>query len=52
MKHSNSPEPLHPSTVDRVRATRLGLSLDWWAVIAAVVLAAMARLNWLPFIKW
>jgi len=37
--------PLHPSTKQRVRATRLGLSLDGWAVIVAVVLAIVVRLG-------
>jgi hypothetical protein len=52
MNEPKTPDPLHPATVDRVRATRLGLSLDWWAVIIALALAAAARLNWLSFVKW
>jgi len=35
--------PLHPSTKQRVRAVRLGLSLDGWAVVAAIALAILVR---------
>jgi hypothetical protein len=35
-----------------VRATRMGISLDWWAVIIAVALAALIRANFLPAIPW
>jgi hypothetical protein len=44
LEHSDS---LTPSTQQRVRAVRLGISLDWWAVIAAIVLGILVRLNWL-----
>jgi hypothetical protein len=37
--------PLHPSTRQRVRAVRLGLSLDGWAVVAAIALAIIVRLG-------
>ena len=36
-------KPLHPSTKQRVRAVRLGITLDGWAVIIAVVLAIVVR---------
>ena len=38
-------KPLHPSTTQRVRAIRLGLSLDGWAVVVAVLLAIIVRLG-------
>jgi hypothetical protein len=38
-------KPLHPSTKQRVRAVRLGMSLDGWAVIAAIVLAILVRVG-------
>ena len=38
-------KPLHPSTQQRVRAVRLGLSLDGWAVVAAIVLAILVRVG-------
>ncbi len=44
--------PLHPATVQRVRATRLGLSLDWWSVIVALILAALIWTGILPAIGW
>ena len=44
--------PLHPSTVQRVRATRLGFSLDWWSVIAALLLAGLVWAGVLPAINW
>jgi hypothetical protein len=37
--------PLHPATKQRVRAVRLGLSLDGWAVVLAIVLAVAVRLG-------
>lgn len=43
---------LHPSTVQRVRATRLGFSLDWWSVIVAVLLGALIWAGVLPAIGW
>lgn len=52
MSEMEKPDPLHPATVDRIRATRLGISLDWWAVIVAVVLAVLARVGALSFVKW
>jgi hypothetical protein len=44
-------QPLHPATVQRVRAVRLGFSLDWWSVITAAVLALLV-LAGLPKIAW
>ena len=38
-------KPLHPATTQRVRAVRLGLSLDGWAVVVAIVLAVIVRLG-------
>lgn len=43
---------LHPNTVQRVRATRLGFSLDWWSVIVALILGALIWANVLPAIGW
>jgi hypothetical protein len=51
--NSDKPDfPLAPTTQQRVIATRLGIALDWWAVIAAVVLAILVRFNILPSIGW
>jgi hypothetical protein len=33
-------------------ATQRKLSLDWWAVIAALAAAALVRFNILPRIPW
>jgi hypothetical protein len=44
--------PLHPVTQQRVRAVKLGLALDTWAVLVAVVLALLIRFNVLPAIAW
>ncbi|MGA2230931.1 MAG: hypothetical protein ABSH22_08530 [Tepidisphaeraceae bacterium] len=44
--------PLAPATQERVAATRLGIALDWWAVIAAIALAVLVRFNLLPAINW
>lgn len=49
---ADSSTRLHPNTVQRVRATRLGFSLDWWSVIVAVVLGALIWANALPAIGW
>jgi hypothetical protein len=46
------PGGLTPSTGQRVRAIRFGLSLDWWAVLIAVALAVLVRANILPAIPW
>ena len=40
-----------------VRATAVkksgwGLSLDWWAVLLALVLALLVRIGWLQHISW
>jgi hypothetical protein len=32
--------------------TRPRVSLDWWAVIIAIVVAAIVRLDLLPAIPW
>lgn len=48
---SNHP-PLHPNTVQRVSAIRLGISLDWWAVIVAVLLAVLVVSGVLPKVPW
>ena len=42
----------HPNTLQRIRATRLGFSLDWWSVIAAAVLALLVVSGILPNIPW
>lgn len=47
-----TPQGLTPSTGQRVRAIRFGLSLDWWAVLVAVLLAVLVRANALPAIPW
>jgi hypothetical protein len=44
--------PLAPTTQERVAATRLGIALDWWAVITAVILAVLVRFNILPSVTW
>ena len=44
--------PEHPNTTQRIRATRLGFSLDWWSVIAAAVLALLVLSGILPTIPW
>jgi hypothetical protein len=38
---------LSEPTQQRLKAVRLGVSLDWWAVILAIVLAVSVRLSWL-----
>ena len=47
MPHDVPPVPdrssLHPTTQQRVRAVRTGLSLDGWAVVVAIALAALVR---------
>jgi uncharacterized membrane protein YadS len=41
--------PNHPTTVERVKAVRVGFSLDWWSVIAVVTLALnLSRRAFLP----
>ncbi len=50
--HASLPTPLHPSTIQRVRATRLGFSLDWWSVIVAILLAAFTWAGLVPTIGW
>lgn len=42
----------HPNTEQRVTATRLGFSLDWWSVIIAVALALLVLSGLLPNIPW
>lgn len=42
----------HPNTEQRVTATRLGFSLDWWSVIVAAVLAVLVLSGVLPAIPW
>lgn len=42
----------HPNTIQRIRATRLGFSLDWWSVIVAAVLALLVASGILPAIPW
>ena len=46
------PADLTPSTRQRVRAIRFGLSLDWWAVLIALGLAMLVRANVLPAVPW
>ncbi len=38
-------KPLDPSTEQRVRAVRFGLSMDGWAVVAAIALAIIVLLG-------
>ena len=35
-----------------VKAAKLGLSLDWLAVLAAMVAVLLVALGWLPNISW
>ena len=42
---SDSSQPTHPSDSRR-------LPLDVWAVLLALVLAALVRFGWLPAITW
>jgi hypothetical protein len=42
----------HPNTVQRVRAIRMGFSLDWWSVIVAFALALLVLSGILPQIPW
>ncbi len=45
-------KPLDASTVQRVKAARLGVSLDWWSVIVAMVLAALVLCGALKSVAW
>ncbi|HEY0605100.1 MAG TPA: hypothetical protein VGD58_19430 [Herpetosiphonaceae bacterium] len=45
-------KPNHPNTVERIKAVRVGFSLDWWSVIAAVALALLVLSGLLPAIPW
>jgi len=45
-------ESFDSETLESVRATRMGISLDWWSVIIAVALAVLLRTNILPAIPW
>jgi hypothetical protein len=45
--NENTSASLSEPTQERLKAVRLGVSLDWWAVILAIVLAAAVRLSWL-----
>lgn len=47
-----APEHYDPESNEAVRATRLGISLDWWSVIIAVALAALLRFGILPAVPW
>ncbi|HOD84256.1 MAG: hypothetical protein BWX88_04938 [Planctomycetes bacterium ADurb.Bin126] len=49
---SDAAPPMHPNTEQRVKATRLGLSLDWWAVIVAMILAGLIVSGLLPPVGW
>jgi hypothetical protein len=42
----------HPNTVQRVRAIRMGFSLDWWSVIVALALVLLVLSGLLPQIPW
>ncbi len=44
--------PQHPNTRERVVATRLAFSLDWWSVIVAGIVALLALAGILPNIPW
>ena len=35
-----------------VKKSDWGLSLDWWAVLLALVLALLVRVGWLQHISW
>jgi hypothetical protein len=52
MSLEKSDLPLAQKTQERVAATRLGIALDWWAVIAAIILAVVVRFNVLPNVTW
>ncbi|HEX6290779.1 MAG TPA: hypothetical protein VFZ66_16440 [Herpetosiphonaceae bacterium] len=45
-------KPNHPNTIERIKAVRVGFSLDWWSVIAAGVLALLVISGLLPTISW
>jgi hypothetical protein len=47
-----TPEPFDSETLESVRATRMGISLDWWSVIIAIALALLLRANILPAVPW
>ncbi len=49
---STASEPFDAETLESVRATRMGISLDWWSVIVAVALAALIRFSVLPAVPW
>jgi len=35
-----------------VKAAKLGISLDWLAVLAALIAVVLVKLGWLPGISW
>lgn len=45
-------KPNHPNTEERIRATRLGFSLDWWSVIVAALIVVLLLTGILPNIPW
>jgi hypothetical protein len=47
-----SSKPFDSESLESVRATRMGISLDWWSVIIAIALAVLLRANLLPAIPW
>lgn len=40
------------STVVAAKAAKLGLSLDGWAVVLALVLAFLVRMGWIKHVRW
>lgn len=44
--------PVHSHEPGRGPWAALSLSLDWWAVLAALALAALVRSGLLPHVPW
>lgn len=35
-----------------VKAAKVGISLDWFAVLAALIAVALVKLGWSPNVSW
>jgi hypothetical protein len=35
-----------------ITAANVGISLDWFAVLAALIMVVLVKLGWLPNVSW